>query len=182
MIAVTDPRNAFLGSSSPRAGAFPQATVDAGGRVYLTWEEVTPAPDDGISYQPDGQSRAVVVASSNGGATWSNPATDAQPVGHQFWPNIEVDHSTGRLGAIYMDSRTDSSYSVHRPPGNLANGTSVCGVPVGSPVCNVLNTFIATSSNGTTWSPQRVSSVGHQPQYEAFFGRASAVQRRLHRP
>jgi hypothetical protein len=35
--------------------------------------------------------------------------------------------------------------------------------------CDVLNTFIAISQDGgLTWSPTKVSAVGHQPQYEIF--------------
>jgi hypothetical protein len=37
---------------------------------------------------------------------------------------------------------------------------------------NVVNTFVATSSNGgTAWSSIKVSDVGHQPQYEMFGSR-----------
>ena len=150
-----------------RTGSFPQATTDDNGNVYLTWEEVLPAPDNGDSYRPDGQSRVVVTKSTNGGTSWSTPVTaDPQPVGHQWWPNLEYDKAVDRLALIYYDSRYDPAYSVYRPPGNLADGTSVCGTPIGSSPCNVLNTFLATSSDGTTWSSTQVSSVGHQPEYE----------------
>jgi hypothetical protein len=114
----------------------------------------------------------VITKSTNGGATWSVPAPlDPQAVGHQWWPNLEYDKSTGTLVAVYYDSRFDPSYSPNRPPGNLVDGTSVCGVP-GSSTCNVLNTFIATSRNGgASWATTQVSSVGHQPEYEMFSNR-----------
>jgi hypothetical protein len=37
-------------------------------------------------------------------------------------------------------------------------------------VCNVLNTYKATSNEGISWSSRKVSSVGHQPEYEMFGG------------
>jgi hypothetical protein len=155
-----------------RLDSEPQAVVDASGAVYVTWEELSPVPDNGDTYHPDGQSRVVITKSANGGASWSAPAAiDPQAVGHQWWPNLEYDRSTGTLVAIYYDSRFDPSYSPYRPPGNLADGTSVCGVP-GSSSCNVLNTFIATSKNGGgSWTKTKASSVGHQPEYEMFGGR-----------
>lgn len=162
---------AFLCATSfvfHRWDSLPQATVDRAGTVHVTWEQVTPAADNGDTYRPDGQSRVVVTQSKDGGATWIAPlAADPQPVGHQFSPNIEFDKAVGRLVLSYWDSRADRSYSVNRPPGNLADGTSVCGVPAPA-TCNVLNTFVATSTNGLVWTPTKVSSVGHQPEYELF--------------
>jgi hypothetical protein len=155
-----------------RARSLPQATVDDDGNVYATWEEVTPAPDNGDTYHPDGQSQVVVTKSTNAGGSWSNPVrADPQSDGHQWWPNIEYDKSRDALVLIYYDSRTDPSYSPNRPPGNLPDATSVCGTPVGSAECNVLNTFVATSSDGVSWSSSKVSSVGHQPEYEMFADR-----------
>jgi hypothetical protein len=126
---------------------------------------VKPAPDNGDTYRPDGQSQAVVSKSTDGGATWTAPVTiDPQPFGHQWWPNIEFDRTTGTLVAVYFDSREDPSYSVNRPPGNTAAGLSVCGATN----CDVLNTFVATSKDGLTWSSIKVSTVGHQPEFEMF--------------
>jgi hypothetical protein len=156
-----------------RTGAFPQAVGDKHGNVFVTWEEVTPAPDNGDSYRPDGQSQVVFSRSTDGGVSWSTPAkVDGQPAGHQWWPDIAYDVSRDALALVYYDSREDASYSPFRPPGNLADGTSVCGTPVGSASCDVLNTFLATSSDqGASWSAKKVSSAGHQPEYEMFGGR-----------
>jgi hypothetical protein len=152
-----------------RIRSFPRATADRSGAVYVAWEQATPAADNGDTYRPDGQSQVVVARSSDGGATWSAPtAPDPQPLGHQWWPNLTYDPATDKLALIYFDSREDSSYSVNRPPGNLADGTSVCGVPIGTQVCDVLNTFIATSLDGITWTSTKISSMGHQPEYELF--------------
>jgi len=155
-----------------RTGAFPQAVGDKHGNLFVTWEQVTPAPDNGDSYRPDGQSQVVFSRSSDGGASWSAPAkVDAQPVGHQWWPNVAYDSSKDALAVVYFDSREDPSYSPFRPPGNTADGTSVCGVPA-STTCDVLNAFVATSINqGATWTAKKVSSAGHQPEYEMFGNR-----------
>jgi len=159
-----------------RNGTLPQATSDDNGNLYVTYEVTDLAANNGDTYRPDGQGEVVVAKSTNGGANWTFAEVDEQPTGHQWWPNIEFNKATGKLAVIYYDSRADASYSVNRPPGNLANppggsGASVCGTPVGSAVCNVLNTFVATSSDGVTWSPTQVSDLGHQPEYEMFGGR-----------
>src|SRR5215470_6586292 len=166
------PFQCLSGFTFHRTGAFPQAVGDKHGNVFVTWEETTPAPDNGDTYRPDGQSQVVLVRSSNNGASWSATAKiDPEPVGHQWWPNIAYDTTKDTLAVVYFDSRTDPSYSPFRPPGNNADGTSVCGVPA-SASCNVLNAFVATSANqGASWSPTRASSVGHQPEYEMFGGR-----------
>jgi hypothetical protein len=158
-----------------REDSLPQATVDGDGNVYVTWEQVSPAADNGDTYHPDGQSSVVVTKSDDGGGSWTDPvAADSQSTGHQWWPNLSYDKSTGDLTLIYYDSREDSSYSVNRPPGNAADGTSICQVAaddIGTALCDVLNTFIATSTDGISWDSTKVSSVGHQPEYEMFGNR-----------
>ena len=60
------------------------AGVDAQGRVHVAWEQLKPAPDNGDTYHPDGQSQVVVSTSTNAGQTWRNPvAIDPQAGGHQ---------------------------------------------------------------------------------------------------
>ena len=149
-----------------RADSAPQAIVDSAGNVYVTWEELVPAADNGDTYHPDGQSRAVVSKSTDDGGTWSaSVPIDPQATGHQWWPNLEFDRTTGTIVAVYYDSREDSSYSVNRPPGNTAAGLSVCA---GAAICNVLNAFIAASADGVTWTSVKVSTIGHQPEYEMY--------------
>jgi hypothetical protein len=132
---------------------------------------IDPTPSHGGTYLPDGQGEIVVAKSTNGGVTWNTPVeVDDQPLGHQWWPNIEYNKKTDKLGLIYYDSRFDPSYSVNCPPGSVDGGTSACGVPA-SAVCNVLNTFVATSSNGVAWTAVRVSDAGHQPEDEMFGNR-----------
>jgi len=153
-----------------RNGTLPQATSDDNGNLYVTWEQTDPSASNGDTYRPDGQGEVVVAKSTDGGANWAIVEADNQPTGHQWWPNIEYNKLTDELGLIYYDSRSDPAYSVNRPPGNTAGGTNICGVPAAA-VCNVLNTFVATSSDGVSWTATQVSDSGHQPEYEMFGNR-----------
>lgn len=157
-----------------RISSYPSATVGSNGTIYVTYSEVVPAADNGDTYRPDGQSHVVVTTSTNGGGTWSTPVVvDPQPTGHQFWPDIAFDRLTGTLAIVYYDSRSDPSYSVNRPPGNEADATSPCqgAGGVGTQPCDVLNTFVATSIGGAVWTPTKVSTIGHQPNFEMFGNR-----------
>jgi hypothetical protein len=154
-----------------RENSQPNAVVDVDGNVYVTWPELLPAADNGDTYHPDGQAQVVVSKSTDGGATWGAPVfIDPQATGHQWWPNLEYDRATETIVAVYYDSRADPSYSVNRPPGNEADATSPCGEP-GSPVCEIVDTYFATSADGLSWSSTIVSDLGHQPEYEMFGNR-----------
>lgn len=112
-----------------------------------------------------GRSVVYVVKSTDDGQTWSDPVKvdDADGVGHQFFPDIDA--LGGALAVVWQDSRTDECYSVQRPMGNTADATA-CEDD------NVVNTFVATSSDGgDSWDSVQVSDVGHQPQYEMFGAR-----------
>ncbi|MDC0675515.1 sialidase family protein [Nannocystis radixulma] len=149
----------------------PNAVVDADSNVYVTWTELLPAADNDDTYRPDGQGQVVISRSADGGASWSDPVfIDPQATGHQWWPNLEYDRETGTIVAVYYDSRADPSYSASRPPGNEADATSPCGAP-GSPVCEIVNTYFATSTDGLVWSATLACQIGHQPEYEMFSNR-----------
>lgn len=155
-----------------RVATLPQAVVDGQGHVHVTWEQVVPVEDNGDTYRPDGRAQVVVTKSTNGGSNWAPPVpADDQPGRHQWWPNLEYDRSKDTLLLIYYGSGGgDDDFSANRPPGNTANGVSTCGAP-GTAVCDVLNAFIATSTDGVTWTPMQASSQGHQPNYEMFGNR-----------
>jgi hypothetical protein len=149
----------------------PRVTSDQSGDlpgVYLTFNQVRPGsiePSES-SYSSAGsgrvgQSLVYVVRTTNNGGTWSAPtAVDPNPRGHQFFSDIDA--FGGEVAVVWQDSRTDPAYSVQRPIGNTAAAKS----PLGT---NEVNSFFAHSAKGTTWSSStRVSSEGHQSQYEMF--------------
>src|SRR5207247_4552878 len=87
-----------------RTVTLPQATADLSGNLYVTYEQLSAASDNGDSYHPDGQSKAMVSKSTDGGSTWSSTTVDSQSTGDQFWPNLAYDSSSGTLALIYYDS------------------------------------------------------------------------------
>lgn len=169
------------GFTFPRTDDTPTVVADDQGAVYVAWEQVLPATPSGGTYRPAGQSQVQTTKSTDGGSSWSAPkAVDPQAVGHQQWPNLAFDKSTDKLYLIYYDSREDPSYSPFRPPGDTAAGKSAClasAATVASASCDVLNTVVATSTDhGATWTATKVSSMGHQPDYEMFGGRTVPFQ------
>jgi hypothetical protein len=156
----------------------PRVTADQSGTlpgVYLIYNEIKPgsAVASQSSYSSAGggqvgQSLVYVVRSTNHGASWSNPiAVDPAPKGHQYF--ADGDALNGRLAVVWQDSRLDDDYSVQLPVGNKYDAS---GRPVSSGK-DVVNTFVSTSTNGTTHVPlgSPVSSMSHQPQYEMYDGR-----------
>jgi len=142
--------------------------------VYLAYMEirpgsVVPSTSSYFSAGPGlvGQSLVYVVRSTNNGATWSVPrAVDPRPVGHQFFPDLDL--LDGTLVVMWQDSRTDPAYSVQRPIGNTrdAQGRAV------SSGRNIVNSFLTSSRTGTSFTPSiRISSQGNQMQYEMFSNR-----------
>jgi hypothetical protein len=98
-----------------------------------------------------GQSK-IFVRNSPDGVSWPTAAAtiDAVAAGHQWFPDITS--SGGRISVVFYDSRADPAYSAGRPPGNTASGVNSG---------NVVNTYVAQSTNGgTSWSETQVSSVG----------------------
>jgi hypothetical protein len=106
-----------------------------------------------------GQSFAYVSRSTDNGQTWSAPTKVSDPsAGHAFFP--DGDAFQGVLAVVWQDSRNDPAYSVQRPVGNTAAATSSGGA---------LDTFVAVSTNGTSFGPAiQVSTVSQEPQFEMF--------------
>ncbi len=153
----------------------PRVTADqnsSSNGVHLVYNEVDPETivDSTTTYSSAGGGRVgrsvvYVVSSTNNGRDWSEPVAvdEAAGMGHQFFPDIDA--LNGVLAAVWQDSRTDPCYSVQLPMGNTADATA-CGT-------EVVNTFVASSTDGAaTWSASlKISSVGHQPNYEMFGSR-----------
>ncbi|HZP50152.1 sialidase family protein [Actinocrinis sp.] len=112
--------------------------------------------------QPSGQGQIETVRSTDGGANWSSPALlSPSAVGHQFYPFLAA--SSGRISAIWYDSRNDPQYSAGRPPCNSSSGqTSAC-----------LNVRYADSlDGGLNWSASiQVTDLPTNLNYEQFGGR-----------
>jgi hypothetical protein len=110
----------------------------------------------------------VFVRNSADGVTFSTAAAplDTVAVGHQWFPDIAS--AGGTITVVFYDSRDDPAYDPHRPPGNTA-----AGVNTG----DVVNTFIARSTNGTSWTETQVTSEGsnfgwetHGSRRDGFWG------------
>jgi hypothetical protein len=112
--------------------------------------------------RPSGQGQIEYSVSTNGGSTWTG-ATQlaASTTGHQFYPFLTA--SSGRVSAIWYDSRGDANYAASRPPCNSATGSTYA----------CLNVRYAESTNGgTTWTTSvQVTDTPTNPNYEQFGGR-----------
>jgi hypothetical protein len=146
------------GLTFSRFTSAPAVAADATG-VHVVWNARVTA---------GGQSK-VFVRNSPNGTTWPAPAAtlDAVPVGHQWTPDIAS--GNGVLTVVFYDSRADPAYSPSLPPGDTADGKNSG---------DVVNTFVAKSSNGgTAWSETQVSTVGsnfgwetHGSRRDGFWG------------
>jgi hypothetical protein len=114
-----------------------------------------------------GQSK-VFVRNSPDGVTWPTDAAplDTVAVGHQWTPDISSDG--GVINVVFYDSRQDPSYAPGVPPGNTLGGANSG---------DVVQTMIATSATGETWSETPISSVGsnfgwetHGSRRDGFWG------------
>ena len=156
----------------------PRVSADETGElpgVWLTYNAVDPAtivPSDPakagsyFSAGPGrvGQSVVYVARSVNDMTTWSIGPVETSAQSHQFF--ADIDAHAGELGIVWQDNR-DPTYDVQYPIGNTrdARGRAI------SAGRQIVNTFLA-SWTGTGWGPaQRVSTVGHQSQYEMISGR-----------
>jgi hypothetical protein len=134
------------GYTYSRFASLSAVAADAGG-VHVVWNEQTAT----------GQSKAFVRNSSDG-LSWTTPPVqvDAEPTGHQFWPDIGS--ADGVISVVFSDSRGDPGYAGDRPPGNTASGVNSG---------DVINAFVAQSSDGgVTWTEQQVSSHGSNYGWE----------------
>jgi Neuraminidase (sialidase) len=149
------PFNCPTGYTFPRfdlAGPY-LATDNVHGTVVMAFQAA----------QSSGQGQIEYVFSTNGGGSWSSPALLApSSSGHQFFPFLDSS-GTGRLDAIWYDSRGDANYAPMRAPCNSASGqTTAC-----------LNVRYAESTDGgKTWSSSiRVTDTPTNLNYEQFGGR-----------
>jgi hypothetical protein len=134
------------GLTFSRFSTAPAVAADAKG-VHVVWN----------AELGSGQSK-VFVRNSPDGIDWPTAAAplDAVPVGHQWTPDIAS--AAGVISVVFYDSRSDPAYSPSLPPGDTANGHNSG---------DVVNTFVAKSSNGgTSWSETQVSTHGSNFNWE----------------
>ena len=163
----------FRRDTQPRATAdqFDTANPD---RFYVVYDATKPGTEapTGTTYGTTesgvGSQAGIFFLRVNGanGTKVGPSLIDAQPIGHQIFPDISADNpsasSRGTLHAIWWDSRNDGCYSVTRPIGNCANRTTVPS----------LDAWGASSTNfGASWTPTRLSDVTSNPNYEQFADR-----------
>jgi hypothetical protein len=112
--------------------------------VHVVWASETESGPEA------GQSQVFVRSGDADGSDLGSEVLIADnPDGHQWFPDITSDGTD--LSVVYYDSVGDDFYSPDLPPGNKADGTNS-----GNPV----NTFVATSTDGTSWTSTMVSSAG----------------------
>lgn len=155
----------------------PRVTADQAGvldGVFVVYNAVDPTTivASQTSYSSAGrgrvgQSLVYVVSSTSDGASWSlpvavNPGAGPMQTGHQFFPDFDA--LSGQLAIVWQDNRNDPAKSVQFPLGNThdADGN---GISTGT---MVVDSFLATSTDGTAWSTVQVSDRAHQSQYEMF--------------
>lgn len=140
------------------------------------------------------QASIYFIKTTDGGATWRGGTgvvgqptrIDAEPVGHQFFPDIDADN--GELHAVWQDSRYDCASG---PPSTPSGGDFrtvpisnrwVAAKPPGSVACSPggtaasnapgLTSFYAVSTDGgVSWLAKEVATFRQMPQYEQFGNR-----------
>jgi len=156
----------------------PRSTADQTGElegVWLTYNAIDPAtvepsdPDEAGSYSSAGagqvgQSVVYVARTVDDGATWDIHTVESEPVGHQFFPDIDA--HAGELGVVWQDNR-GGTYSVQYPVGNTRDAEGR-GISAGD---DIVNTFLASWDGDGFGAAIAVSSEGHQSQYEMFGSR-----------
>ena len=140
------------GLTYARFSSLSAVAADATG-VHVVWNARNDA----------GQAK-VFARNSPDGLTWTDPAValDSAATGHQFFPDISS--NGGTLSVVFQDSRGDAAYSPDLPPGVTAAGTNSG---------NVVNTFVATSTDGTAWAEAPVTANGTNPNWEVRSGMRS---------
>lgn len=76
--------------------------------------------------------QVVMSASSDGGATWSAPVAVNSSPGHQFFPWISTDSSTGTVNIVYYNTAPDFFHKrIAVTLNQIAAGGTTVGAPIG---------------------------------------------------
>ncbi|MFY9587510.1 MAG: sialidase family protein [Actinomycetota bacterium] len=134
------------------------------GFTYSRWSSLSAvaADETGVHVAWSGRTSTgqgkIYVRNSPDGVTWPTAAStlDNVSVGHQWTPDIAS--AEGIITVVFYDSREDGAYAPDIPPGNTADGKNSG---------DVVNTFIARSSNGgTAWTETQMSDAGSNFNWE----------------
>jgi hypothetical protein len=175
----------------------PAATADD---AYVVYDASVPTSltPTGTSYGTvesgtGSQGSIFFIRTTDGGATWtggdggtSATRIDSQPVGHQFFPDVDVD--SGVLHAVWQDSRNDCATGPPTTPSggdfrtvpiandwqpaNPPGGVSCAGTAPANPDgAGVITVYARSTNAGATWTKLIVSTAVTMPQHEQFGGR-----------
>jgi hypothetical protein len=138
--------------TSFRTPAYPTATTDANGRLYVAWSERT-GPSGSILNISDKADGRIMLSSTANAVAWSTPVMVAPttPIsalsgrGHQFMPALS--YASGKLMLAYYDLREDSTVG-HYSPSPLFTETRFLLGNLASPLNldNVFNNFVQDAS------------------------------------
>jgi hypothetical protein len=180
-------------NSQVRITADPNGAPGTEDDAYVVYDASVPGSltPTGTTYGTVGsgtgsQASTYFIKTTNGGATWTDASRiDPQAKGHQFFPDIDAD--SGKLHAVWQDSRNDCSSGPPSTPSGgdfrtvpFANkwvpanppGAVTCGATPANPDGSGLITVYATSSNGgASWTSTTVSTAMTMPQFEQFGNR-----------
>jgi hypothetical protein len=132
------------------------------------------------------QASVYFTKTTNGGASWTSPTRiNVQAEGHQYFPDIDA--NSGRLHAVWQDSRDDCAsgppstpsggdfrtapVSNRWVPANPPGGLNCEPGGPGSDTAGVHAVYATSSNDGTSWNTQIVSTALTMPQYEQFGNR-----------
>ncbi|OGF55845.1 MAG: hypothetical protein A2Z21_00590 [Candidatus Fraserbacteria bacterium RBG_16_55_9] len=149
--------------SSPenfRTTSFPTIAADEKG-VYIAWEDA----------RFQGASRVLLICSSNGGQTWTEPMRVANVErGHQIMPQVFADGT--HVGVAFYDSRNDPNFS---PANSIGDAMDVYYVeyPSGCPLQGQGTSMRVTDRSFNPNLRMFDSSVGSVPFIGDYIGVAS---------
>jgi hypothetical protein len=170
-------------TADPTAAGNPNA-------AYIVYDGTVPGTltPTGTTYGTVGsgtgsQASVYFVKTTNGGASWTAAARiDSQAVGHQYFPDIDA--NSGRLHAVWQDSRDDCAsgppstpsggdfrtapVSNRWVPSNPPGGENCEPGGPGSDTAGLHAVYASSANDGVSWSTEIVSTVLTMPQYEQF--------------
>ncbi len=171
----------FRSNTQVRMSADPTAAGDPD-EVFVTFDATVPGTETptGTTYGTVGpgtgsQASIYLTKTEDGGGSWSAPSRiDAQPKGHQFWPDVVAED--GALHVLWQDSRSDTASGPPTTPSGgdfrtvaISNEWVEDNPPGAVTAGPGVETFYATSTDGgESFDVTVASSQATMPQYEQF--------------